>query len=75
MYIGLAASCVAMVGAWFLAKKFALGMKEKISFVFLTGGLSSLITAGFMFSSLVGVCSIAASCIAVAFLFGYEGSN
>jgi hypothetical protein len=75
MYIGLAASCVAMVGAWFLAKKFALEMKEKISFVFLTGGLSSLVTAGFMFSSLVGVCSIAASCIVVAFLFGYEGSN
>ena len=75
MYIGLAASCVAMVGAWFLAKKFLLEVKEKISFVFLTGGLSSLVTAGFMFSNLAGVCGIAASCIAVSFLFGYEGSN
>jgi len=75
MYIGLASSCVAMVGAWFLAKKFLPEVKEKISFVFLTGGLSSLVTAGFMFSNLVGVCSIAASCIAVSFLFGYEGSN
>lgn len=75
MYIGLASSCVAMVGAWFLAKRFLPEVKEKISFVFLTGGLSSLVTACFMFSSLVGVFGIAASCIAVSFLFGYEGSN
>ena len=72
MLVGIPIATVAAVLAWVFAPKLGINMRGRISMAALAAASVTGITAGFMYSDILGVCVLSASLFVIAFLFGYE---
>lgn len=72
MLVGLPIAVVAAVLTWVFSPKLEIDLRGRISATALCPGIVSAVTAGFMYSDIAGMCTVAASLLLVAVLFGYE---
>lgn len=72
MYVGLAVAVVMAGLVWYFSPKIGVDVRGRISITSIASGVVVASTAGFMYSSIAGVASLAVCLVGIGILFGYE---